>query len=68
MNEDRIADVLIIIAIITVIVLKLCNVITISWLWLTSIVWIPFLVGVGFAAFIMIWFIVSIIYDKIKGE
>lgn len=68
MNEDRIADILIIIAIIAVIVLKLCNVITISWLWLTSIVWIPFLVGLGFAALIMIWFVVSIIYDKIKGE
>lgn len=68
MNGDRIADVLIIIAIIAVIVLKLCNVITISWLWLTSIVWIPFLVGLGFAVLIMIWFIVSIIYDKIKGE
>lgn len=52
MNEDRIVDIFIIGAIITVIVLKITNVITIPWIWLLSPIWILFGMGLGFAIII----------------
>lgn len=58
MSEDRIADILIIGAIITVIVLKITNVITISWFWLLSPIWIPF--GIGCALAFVFLIIVAI--------
>jgi len=54
MNEDRIADICIIGVIITIIVLKLTNVIKISWLWLLSPIWILFGTGIILAIFITI--------------
>lgn len=46
MDEDRIADIFIVGVIITILVLKLTNVITIPWVWLLSPIWILF--GIGF--------------------
>ena len=45
MNEDRIYDGIIILGILTVIILKITNVITISWFWLLSPLWL--LLGIG---------------------
>jgi len=49
MNEDKIVDIFIIGVIVTVIVLKITNVIKISWLWLLSPIWILFGAGLVFA-------------------
>lgn len=49
MDEDRLVDVFIIGIIITVIILKITNVIKISWLWLLSPIWILFGVGIVLA-------------------
>ena len=43
---DNIIDASVILAILTVIILKLCGVITLPWLWLTCPLWIPFIIGV----------------------
>jgi hypothetical protein len=52
MDEDRIVDIFIIGIIITILVLKLTNVITISWIWLLSPIWILF--GIGFVLAIIL--------------
>ena len=59
MNEDRLADAMIILIIITIIALKLCNIITVSWLWLTAIIWIPLAAGLILAIFLLIMFIIE---------
>jgi membrane-bound metal-dependent hydrolase YbcI (DUF457 family) len=64
MNEDRIVDFFIIGAVITVIVLKITNVIKISWLWLLSPIWIPFGVGCIFAFVFLIVVLIEIYIDK----
>lgn len=64
MNDDRIVDFFIIGAIITVIILKLTNVITISWLWLLSPIWIPFGIGCVFAFVFLIVVIIEFYIDK----
>lgn len=46
MDENRIADIFIVGVIITILVLKLTNVITVPWVWLLSPIWILF--GIGF--------------------
>ena len=62
---DRIVDAVICLAVITVIVLKICGVITISWLWLLAPLWIPFGIGVVMA---IIFVILYLIESYIKGE
>lgn len=62
---DRIVDIAIVAIILAVIVLKICGVITISWLWLLAPLWIPFGIGVVMAIiFVILYFIESCI----KGE
>lgn len=64
MEGDRIADVVFILAIITIIVLKITNVITISWFWLTTILWIPLLIGCILALVLGLFFYFTILIDK----
>ncbi len=64
MEGDRIADVICILTIIAVIVLKITNVITISWFWLTAILWIPLLIGCVLALVLGLLFCVTILIDK----
>ena len=64
--EDRFADVAIVIGIIAVIVLKIMNVITISWLWLLSPIWIPLCIGLILSFLLALYFFGTIIIDKIK--
>lgn len=64
MEGDRIADVIFILAIIAVIALKITNVITISWFWLTAILWIPLLIGCILALVLGLVFYFTILIDK----
>ena len=68
MDEDRIADIFLIIAAITVIILKITNVIKISWLWLTSIIWIPFALGLVLIFVLIIWYEIEVIIDMIRRK
>ena len=54
MKHDRIADIVIIGSIITVIVLKITNVITVPWIWLLSPIWMLFGVGCIFGFIFLI--------------
>lgn len=67
MNEDRIADVLLIGGYLTIIGLRIFNVITWSWLWILCPFWIP-VVGalVGLIVGLLIG-IPIVIYRKIRG-
>lgn len=64
MNEDRLADIVVIGAIITVIILKITNVIKISWLWLLSPIWILFGAGIILATGLTIICIVGKFINK----
>ena len=44
-TEDRITDIIIVVIILAVIILKILNVITSSWFWLLSPIWL--LCGIG---------------------
>ena len=68
MDEDRIVDGILIGFIITIIGLKIANIITIPWIWLLSPLWIPFTAGVIIALICGSWMISSIIIYKIKEK
>ena len=68
MDEDRIVDGILIGFIITIIGLKIANIITIPWIWLLSPLWIPFTAGVIIALICGGWMISSIIIYKIKEK
>lgn len=59
MNEDKIAEIFIILIIIAVIVLKITNVITLSWLALLS----PVLLALGFGIILAIMLTISILIN-----
>ena len=56
---DRIVDILIVAIILAVVVLKICGVITISWLWLLAPLWIPFAFGLAVAIIFIILFLIE---------
>lgn len=56
-NEDRVVDIFFIIAAIVLVILKLTNIITISWLWLLSPLWIMAGLGIIICIIITIMFI-----------
>jgi len=73
MNEekviDRIVEIGFGIAVIAVIVLKICGVITISWLWLLAPLWIPFAAGIILGLILGIWCLIdNYRYDKKKEK
>lgn len=62
---DRLAEIFVGLAIVAVIVLKLTNVLTISWLWILSPIWIP--LALGFVLALIILFLAIITpYDTKK--
>lgn len=60
-GEDKIVDILCIVAIISVIILKITGVITVSWLWLLSPIWISLSAGIIITLVILIAYF---IYNK----
>lgn len=68
MDEDRVIDIVFILAFIAVIVLKCIGIITISWLWLTAIIWIPFCMGIIVAIGFFIAFAIETLIDKLNKE
>lgn len=66
--EDKCIDILIILCIVAVIVLKITGVITISWLWISAIIWIPFLIGCVLAIGIILLAIIENAIEKIKEK
>ena len=44
-NDDTIIDICIFSVALILVILKICGVITIPWIWLTSPIWIPFIIG-----------------------
>ena len=68
MDENRIADIFLSVAAITVIILKITNVIKISWLWLTSIIWIPFALGIVLSFGLLFFYLGIMLIDKIKEK
>ena len=68
-NEDRIVDIFIILGAIAIIVLKITNVITISWLWLLSPLWILMSLGVVLCILTTIMYIIhNFTYKRRKEE
>lgn len=65
-NIDRFVDVIICGAVIAVIIFKLVGIITIPWLWLTSIIWIPFLFGIVLTMAIMGLYLIERFIKKEK--
>ena len=66
--EDKCIDIFIILCIVAVIVLKITGVITIPWLWISAIIWIPFLLGCILAIIIVMIAIIQNAIEKIKEK
>ena len=66
MDEDRIVDGVLICGIITIIILRICNVITWPWKWILAPIWIPLGIGVILALIFAIVIIIYCIKEKIN--
>lgn len=66
MDEDRIVDILLIGGVITIIILRICNVITWPWKWIFAPIWIPLGIGVILALIFAIVIIIYYIKEKNK--
>ena len=64
MNEDKIANIAIVAIVVGIIFAKLMGWITWPWLWITSIIWIPLIIGVLIAVIFIIIFWVIIFIEK----
>lgn len=67
-DEDRIVDIGIIIGLITIIVLKITNVITIPWIWLLCPIWGLLGIGIVFAILMTLLCIISTHWNKHKEK
>jgi len=65
---DRVVDGFIIISYITVIVLRLCNVIHWSWWLILAPFWIPVGLGILYLVLSLILLFINIIYERIKKK
>ena len=64
--EDRVADIIIILAIAAVIILKICGIITLSWLWLLSPIWVSFGIGCIGALALFIGLSIQLLFERKK--
>jgi len=68
MDEDRVVDICFILGIIAIIVLKLTNIITLSWFWLLCPLWGLAGLGIIFCVIITIAYIIKKVFIKIKEK
>ena len=67
MDEDRVADLIVVGAILTIIILKITGVIKLSWFWLLSPVWLLLSAGVILAIIVTIGCLINTI-RRTKNE
>lgn len=64
--EDRAVNIIVVIAIVAILALKLCGVITISWLWLLSPIWVSFGLGCVLAFVLFIALSIGLLLERKK--
>lgn len=64
--EDRIAEGILIFIVAVLIYLKIAGIITISWLWFLSPIWIPLLIGCAMAIYLLILFWIECLFGGKK--
>lgn len=64
MDEDKIANIAIAAIVVGIIFAKLMGWITWPWLWITSVIWIPLIIGTLIAIIFLLIFGLKIIIDK----
>lgn len=67
-SSDRVIDIMLVGAVIAIIILKLTDIIKVSWLWLLCPLWIPFTIGLGLAIILVIVYISEVIICKINNK
>lgn len=65
-KEDRVAECFLIVLLLSVIVLKLTNIIQIPWVWLLCPIWLAFGLGLVLAIVFTILYIYEILFHKEK--
>lgn len=65
-TTDKCADIFILLAVLTVIGLKIGGIITIPWVWLLAPIWVTFLVGLVIACIVLLLFLGTCVIDKIE--
>ena len=65
-TTDKCADIFILLAVLTVIGLKIGGIITIPWVWLLAPIWVTFLVGLVIACIVLVLFLGTLVVDKIE--
>ena len=65
-KEDRVAECLLIGLLLSIIILKLTNVIQISWVWLLCPIWLSFGLGLVLAIVFTLLYIYEILFHKEK--
>ena len=63
---DCIVEIGMILAVIVVVILKLTGIITLSWLWLSAIIWVPALAGMALMFMVLVVMITRGIIELIK--
>lgn len=65
-RTDIVADIGFVLLVIALVVLKLTNVIPLSWLWLSAIIWIPLCIGLALITILIITCLVKDIINIIR--
>ena len=67
-TTDKCADIFILLAVLTVIGLKIGGIITIPWVWLLAPIWVTFLVGLVIACIVLLLFLGTLVIDKNRNK
>lgn len=65
-RTDIVADIGFVLLVIALVVLKLTNVIPLSWFWLSAIIWIPLCIGLALITILIITCLVKDIINIIR--
>ena len=64
MNDDRIADIIVIFIIVMIFLARICGWITWPWIWMLAPIWIPLGLGTLFSIFVVIVIIIEEIKER----